>query len=336
MYLSGMGAKICGYSLPPETTPCMFEMVAVQEKLERHIIGDVRDAGSLQKAIQKFSPDVVFHLAAQALVRRSYRDPLGTWSTNLTGTLNLLETVRFCANLKAVVVVTTDKCYKNTESFWGYRESDPLGGFDPYSASKAAAELAVQSYRNSYFSAAGTLVASVRAGNVIGGGDFSEDRLIPDALRAFLKGSSLLVRNSRAIRPWQHVLDPLRGYLLLAEKLMDGEKVFADAFNFGPRIGEEHSVAGVLAYLKRYWPKFGWEDEVLSSTVLPETRQLCLDSTKASKMLDWEPVWHLEEALVKTAEWYQCMVNNDICLKEITERQIGDFKIDIEERRYKT
>jgi CDP-glucose 4,6-dehydratase len=275
--------------------------------------------------MQEAKPEIVFHLAAQPLVRLSYRDPVRTWATNVMGTVNLLEAVRTCPSVKAVVVVTTDKCYQNQERLAGYCESDPLGGNDPYSASKAGTELVVQSYRKSFFSAGGPLLASTRSGNVIGGGDWCEDRLIPDAVRARSKEQPLLIRNPSATRPWQHVLEALHGYLLLSSRLLTGDRTFADAFNFGPDASDNLPVADVLARLQHHWPELAWKIDPAAGVAPHEARLLYLDSSKAHDMLHWQPRWTLESALQKTAEWYRTVLAHPDQARAVTEQQLEQF-----------
>lgn len=325
LWLARLGARVAGYALAPNTTPSLFELAHVADALTRNTIADVRDAATLTAAMRDAAPEVVFHLAAQPLVRLSYREPVSTWSTNVMGTVNLLDAVRACPSVKAVVVITTDKCYENREWLWGYRENDPLGGNDPYSASKAATELAVQSYRKSYFSINGPLLASARAGNVIGGGDWSEDRLVPDAARAAAKQQPLLIRNPTATRPWQHVLESLHGYLLLGSRLMAGEKKFADAFNFGPDAADNLSVAEVLTRLQVHWPKLEWQMDPQAGNAPHEAGFLYLDSSKAKRLLHWTPTWALERGLEKTAEWYRTVGEKPSAARALTEQQIDQF-----------
>lgn len=325
IWLARLGAHVTGYALSPPTTPSMFALAGVENALTRHVVSDIRDAAALAAAIQAAVPEVVFHLAAQPLVRQSYREPEATWSTNVMGTVHLLEAIRTCPSVKAVVVVTTDKCYENREWLWGYRETDPLGGNDPYSASKAATELVVQSYRRSFFSSGGPLLASGRAGNVIGGGDWSEDRLIPDAARAAANGHPLVIRNPGATRPWQHVLESLHGYLLLASRLLAGETAFADAFNFGPDPADNLPVSDVLTRLQDYWPELAWRPASKTTDAPHEARLLYLDSSKARRLLGWLPTWSLTNALEKTAAWYQSVQRNPAAARVITEQQLDEF-----------
>lgn len=326
LWLARMGAKITGYALAPDSQPSLFELANVSKLMLAHHEADVRSLSTLQAALFAAQPEIVFHLAAQPLVRRSYREPVETWSTNVMGTVNVLEAVRTCPSVKAVVVITTDKCYENKEWHWGYRECDPLGGHDPYSASKAGTELVVQSYRRSFLAEKGVLLASARAGNVIGGGDYSEDRLIPDAVRAVENQQPLLIRSPLATRPWQHVLEPLHGYLLLAERLLTGDRACAEAFNFGPTSEDNVAVCDVLSRIQAYWPELAWQVDALAAKQAPhEAGFLYLDSSKARRVLDWQPRWHLEAGLEKTAEWYRAAILAENGLLELTQRQIDEF-----------
>lgn len=325
LWLARLGARVHGFALPPETAPDMFDLARVRDALASHTVGDVRDSGALAAALNAAKPELVLHLAAQPLVRRSYREPLDTWATNVMGTVHLFEAVRSCPGIRAVVVVTTDKCYRNLEQEYGYRESDPLGGNDPYSASKAATELVVHSYRRSFFMENGPLVASARAGNVIGGGDWSEDRLIPDAARAVAAGRAMEIRHPGATRPWQHVLDALQGYLLLAARLLAGDASVADAFNFGPDPADNLSVAEVLARMQRHWPQLAWQADPSSANGPHEARLLYLDSSKARGLLHWVPRWPLDSALEHTAQWYQSVLRDPATARTITERQLDTY-----------
>jgi CDP-glucose 4,6-dehydratase len=305
LWLSTLGAKIKGVALEPESRLSHWQQLALPIHDERL---DIRDAPRLSESLRSFEPEIVFHLAAQALVRQSYVAPLDTWSTNVVGTANLLEACRGVSSLRAVVIVTTDKCYENAEWPWPYREIDRLGGKDPYSASKAAAELVASSFRDSFFSAEGSaLIATARAGNVVGGGDWSENRLIPDVMRAAMNGTRLEIRNHQATRPWQHVLDSLSGYLRLGVKLLEGKREFAEAWNFGPDSPSGVSVAEVLHEMKRYWPELSYD---LSTQQHPhEAGQLRLDSSKARERLAFKPVWALSDTLAMTAGWYRAFLD---------------------------
>jgi CDP-glucose 4,6-dehydratase len=327
LVLRHLGASSTGYSLPPPTTPNLFTEAAVAGTLES-VEGDVRDVERVRQALARARPEVVFHLAAQSLVRRSYAEPLETYSTNVLGTASVLEACRGAAGLKAVVVVTTDKCYVNREWVWGYREDDTLGGDDPYSSSKAAAELVTAAYRRSFFDPRsrdghGAAIASARAGNVIGGGDWAEDRLLPDAMRAFAKGEAVGIRHPEATRPWQHVLDPVTGYLALAERLaLDGPGA-AEAWNFGPLSDEAMTVASVMDYVCRRWQDGArW---VRDAAAHPhEGHLLRLDSTKAVERLGWRPRLGLTQALDLTVDWYRAR-SRQRDLPALTRAQIRDY-----------
>lgn len=300
LWLKQLGAEVYGLSLQALTTPSHIELLMPCNK---ELFVDISDPLAMRQAINDIQPELVLHLAAQALVRKSYQQPTETWQTNLIGTLNLLESCRHSDAVKAIVVITTDKVYLNKEQAQGYSEQDALGGCDPYSASKAACEILVQSYRQSYFSPQGVLVATARAGNVIGGGDWSEDRLIPDIVRASVTGTPLTIRYPDAVRPWQHVLDSLSGYLCLAAKLLEGDAKCARAWNFGPAPDAIFSVRQVLQTMQQYWPELCW----LQGTEAPlkETGLLMINSALAQENLDWAPVWDFQQTALQTALWYQ-------------------------------
>lgn len=301
LWLTAMGAEVFGYSLQPDRSPSLFDVASIGERV-RGVHADVRDALHLRETINAFSPSIVFHLAAQAIVRQSYAEPLTTFSTNVMGTANVLDAVRSCASVDASVVITTDKCYENQEWPWAYRETDALGGHDPYSSSKACAELVCAAYRSSYPEM--PPIATARAGNVIGGGDWAANRLIPDLLAAFDTGQSLAIRNPAAIRPWQHVLEPLGGYLRLAERLASGQAEAASAWNFGPSEESNQSVSWVADTMSRLLGgQAAWHPD---PTEQPHEAQLLkLDSTRARTMLGWQPRWSLEKALSATLDWHQ-------------------------------
>jgi CDP-glucose 4,6-dehydratase len=302
LWLKQLGAEVVGISLASETQPNHCNLLGLESTIQ-HFELDIRQPSEIINVCKATQPEVVFHLAAQPLVRRSYRDPLETWSTNVMGTANVLEACRRTPSVRAILAVTTDKCYENKEWAWGYRENDRLGGHDPYSASKAGSELVVASYLSAYFHSKGApLLATARAGNVIGGGDWSEDRLIPDLVRAMVTQQSLEIRSPNATRPWQHVLEPLSGYLLLGQKLIEGDKNFNGAWNFGPERGSNRTVADVLNRLQTYWPEMQWHQ---TATPQPhEANLLHLDSAKAHSQLGWQSVWDLDTTLDKTADWY--------------------------------
>ena len=300
-WLSELGAEVTGISLDPDTKPNHWDQLSLG--IDDHRL-DIRDLEKVSAAISKIRPEIVFHLAAQPLVRRSYRDPIENWSSNVMGTAHVLEACRHVDSVKAIVAITTDKIYDNREKTEGYRESDPLGGHDPYSASKAACELLIDSYRKAFFSSDnGPLLASARAGNVIGGGDWAEDRLIPDLVRAVAESGRLRVRSPQSTRPWQHVLECLAGYLLLGQRLVEHRPEFAEAWNFGPRSEDNRTVAEVLTSLQSHWPELKWQRT--DSPQPHEATLLYLDSRKANEKLNWRPVWSLDQALRVTADWYR-------------------------------
>jgi CDP-glucose 4,6-dehydratase len=306
-WLTKLGAEVVGYSDRYLTKPNHYDLLQVE--IESNL-NDIRNSDLLKKAIHSTNPDIVFHLAAQPLVRYGYQNPLETFETNIMGTANLLEACRGAENIKAIVVVTTDKCYENQEWLYGYRENDTLGGYDPYSASKAGAEVVTSSYRNSFFNihdfghSHQTLIATARAGNVIGGGDWSDDRLIPDIVRAAVSNQTSQIRSSNATRPWQHVLEPLRGYLLLGQKLMEGKIEFAEPWNFGPALESNQTVSNVLETSKKVWDKVSFEIE--NTQINPhEAGLLMLDCSKAYHKLGWKPKWDFNYTIAKTIEWYK-------------------------------
>lgn len=304
LWLKSLGATVTGLSSGIPTNPSLFDVARVSEALT-DVRGDIRDATAIRKTIDQCAPEIVFHLAAQSLVRRSYAEPIETYASNVLGTANLLQSVRSTASIRAVVVVTSDKCYDDRELGQPYSESDPLGGRDPYSSSKACAELVTAAFRASFLNSDGhAAVASVRAGNVIGGGDWSQDRLLPDICRAATAGASVRIRNPKAVRPWQHVLEPLGGYLLLAERLYEDGARFADAWNFGPDQSAAKPVGDVVERVARMWGEgLRWE---LDQAAHPhEAMLLRLDSSKAHERLGWHPQLTLEDALTWTVEWYK-------------------------------
>ena len=318
LWLQQLGAEVVGLSLSPSTEPSHWQLLDLDIK---EYLQDIRDFAAVQKIVDHVQPHIVFHLAAQPLVRRSYADPLTTWSTNVQGTAHVLEACRHTASVRAIVAVTTDKCYENQEWLWGYRENDRLGGHDPYSASKAGAEMVAASYRQSYFCKEGSLLlATARAGNVIGGGDWSEDRLIPDMVRACKLGESVEIRSPYATRPWQHVLESLSGYLLLGQRLLQRRPGFAEAWNFGPDESGNQTVSTVLSKLNQNWSGLRWH---VTGTPQPhEAGLLQLDSTKARTLLEWSPVWGLDEGIKRTADWYRLYLENgEVC----TRQQLAEY-----------
>jgi CDP-glucose 4,6-dehydratase len=317
-WLRELGAHVTGISLPPESQPNHWDLIRLTVDECRL---DIRDAEAVRRAVSAAKPEIVFHLAAQPLVRKSYHEPLETWSSNVMGTANVLEACRQLQSVRAIVIITTDKCYLNREWAWGYRESDRLGGHDPYSASKAAAELVAASYRSAFFnSESSLLLATARAGNVIGGGDWSEDRLIPDLLRAVTKGQSVEIRSPFATRPWQHVLESLSGYLLVGQRLLQADSNFAEAWNFGPDSEGNRTVSEVLDKLSAYWSGLRWH---LTDMPQPhESTLLYLDNAKARSKLLWQPVWDFETSLKKTASWYRDWLDGGAVT---TRQQLADY-----------
>jgi CDP-glucose 4,6-dehydratase len=328
LWLQQKGAELCGLALQPMTDVNLFEDAQVGRGM-RSVIGDIRNTDLVRKTFFEHRPEVLFHLAAQPLVRSSYEDPIGTYSTNVIGTASVLEAARHTDSVRAIVVVTTDKCYENQEWEWPYRETDRLGGYDPYSNSKACAELVVSAYRSSFFNPTeygrhGVAMASVRAGNVIGGGDWAEGRLVPDIMRAFLAERPVRIRNPRAIRPWQHVLEPLRGYIRVAESLCDEGISNSGAWNFGPEHSDAQPVEWVVRELAEAWGEGArWE---LDGTEHPhEAQNLKLDWSKAQARLGWSPVLRLKDALAMTAEWYKLQSNKQD-MHKFTSAQIGSYE----------
>jgi len=304
LWLLSMGADLCGYALDPPTDPSLYRLLDLEGRL-KSVRGDIRDLLVLESTLRDFEPEVVIHMAAQPLVRLSYESPVETYAVNVLGTVHLLDAVRRTPSVRAVVVVTSDKCYENQEWQSAYREYEPMGGHDPYSSSKGCAELVTAAYRRSFFQDGSSVcVASARAGNVIGGGDWAVDRLVPDIVRAFSAGEPVIIRNPEAVRPWQHVLEPLAGYLTLAERLVvDGPK-FAEAWNFGPADSDARPVSYLVSELARLWGgTASWHS--ISQEKLYEAHLLRLDSAKAHGELGWSPRWSLDEALVRTIEWYK-------------------------------
>ena len=305
LWLREMGAEVTGLALQPSTSPNLFEAAGVGEGI-RSIIGDIRDLDLVTRVVREADPQVVFHMAAQPLVRYSYHHPVETYMTNVMGTVHLLEAVRQHGKVEVFVSITSDKCYENKEWPWGYRENDPMGGHDPYSNSKGCSELVTAAYRNSYFgpgTALPTRIASVRAGNVIGGGDWSGDRLVPDAVRAFGAGEVLTIRSPRAVRPWQHVFEPLSGYLTLAERVWS-DAALAEGWNFGPRDADTRTVAEVIDMVQGHWGAGARWADVSDQANLHEAHLLKLDCSKARAVLGWQPVWSLEQGIEATVDWY--------------------------------
>lgn len=310
LWLVMMGAKVTGYALAPNTAPNFFNVVGIDRLLEQNHIADIREASFLKDAVEQANPDILIHMAAQPLVRYSYANPVETFETNVMGTVHVLEAARSIKSIKAIVVVTTDKCYENKEWIWGYRENESLGGVDPYSSSKACAELVTSAYRQSFFLGdavnSSVAIASARAGNVIGGGDWSLDRLIPDALTAFKTRKPLIIRNPKATRPWQHVLEPLSGYLMLVQALFQMGSNFAGAWNFGPRDEGNQTVEAVIDLFSAAWgSNLGWQKD--SNAQLHEAHLLKLDCSKAHQELGWVPRWSLPQSIEKIVQWHKAL-----------------------------
>lgn len=328
LWLQAQGAKVSGFALQPPTTPSLFEVARVGEGMRSHV-GDIRDFENLRRILGEEKPDVVFHLAAQPLVRYSYVNPVETYATNVMGTVHLLEAIRQAEGVRVVVNITSDKCYENREWVWGYRENEPMGGYDPYSSSKGCAELVASAYRNSFFNPQGyekhrVALASVRAGNVIGGGDWAGDRLIPDMLRAIEAGQPVVIRSPHAVRPWQHVLEPLKGYLMLAEKMWGHGPEFSEGWNFGPNDDDAKSVEWIINKMTDQWG--GGAAWKMDDREHPhEAHYLKLDCSKAKSRLNWCPRWNIEQALEKIIAWHRAYLAGEN-MQEITLAQIRDYE----------
>ena len=333
-WLLQLNAGITGYALEPPTSPALFNYLKLNKNTNA-IIGDIRNFEKLKKTIKQTKPDIIFHLAAQSIVRESYTNPVDTLETNINGTINLLEAVRQLKLSTAIIIVTSDKCYDNKEWIYGYREIDPMGGYDPYSVSKGATELIVSAWRNSFFNPKkyqyhGVKVSSVRAGNVIGGGDWSADRIIPDCVRSLEKDEVILIRNPKATRPWQHVLEPLGGYLLLGSKLLNEKEstfTYETAFNFGPQADNNKTVGELVNTFLKYWGKGSWQH--IKSNDLHEASLLSLNIEKAYHLLDWKPLLNFEHTIEQTANWYKEYKNNKENSLKFTEGQINKYITDI-------
>ena len=323
LWLQSLGAQVHGLALAPPTTPNLFTVAQVEKGMASHTIGDIRNLATVQQAMQAAQPDIVIHMAAQPLVRLSYAEPVETYATNVMGTVHVLESARHTPSIKAIVVVTTDKCYENKEWVWGYREDEPMGGHDPYSNSKGCAELVTSAYRNSFLKNSGIAVASARAGNVIGGGDWAADRLVPDILRAFEQNEPVVIRNPHATRPWQHVLEPLAGYLTLAEYLYTEGQAFAEGWNFGPKDDDARPVQWIVEHMVKAWGQgASWQQD--GGTHPHEANYLKLDISKAKARLGWQPRWPLTMALENIAAWHQAYLNS-ANMHEFTLNQIQNY-----------
>ncbi|QMV12972.1 CDP-glucose 4,6-dehydratase [Vibrio spartinae] len=327
LWLHDLGANVRGYSLSAPTSPSLFQEARIGDNIPTNLC-DIRDFDNIYRTIKEFRPEIIFHLAAQPLVRLSYTQPVETYSTNVMGTVHLFEAVRQVGGVKAVINITSDKCYENREWIWGYREDESLGGHDPYSNSKGCAELVTSSYRNSFFSPEryaehGCAIASVRAGNVIGGGDWAQDRLIPDILNAFAEKSEVSIRNPNATRPWQHVLEPLSGYIRLAEFLYEKGSDFAEAWNFGPKDNDARPVKFLIERLAELW-----EDDVRwcihEDAQYHEAHYLKLDCSKAKSRLGWQPIWDLDTTLEKIIQWHKAWLNHKD-MKQYTLNEIREY-----------
>jgi CDP-glucose 4,6-dehydratase len=318
LWLFSLGADVKGYSLNPQTSPSLFNEAKV-DSIVNSKIGDIRDLKTLSKSMEDFNPDILIHMAAQSLVRYSYNNPVETYEVNVIGTVNVLEAARGCPNLKAIINVTTDKCYENDNRVQGYKENDVIGGYDPYSSSKGCSELVTSCYRRSFLQEKKVGLASVRSGNVIGGGDWSDDRLIPDILRAFELNEPVIVRNPNATRPWQHVLEPLSGYLILSQKLYNDFKEYSQSWNFGPDDKDVRPVNWILDHMVSSWPDASWN---IDNSVTPyESALLKLDTSKAREKLNWKPLWKLEKSLERIIYWHKAWKSDEdmqlLCLSEI-------------------
>jgi len=331
-WLQNLGSVVTGLSLDPPSSPSHFEVAKLDKGLIDHRI-DIRDLEACQSMILELQPDFVFHLAAQPLVIRSYEDPLLTYQTNVLGTINLLETLRKIKKRCICVIITSDKCYKNIEWVWGYRETDILGGIDPYSASKGATELAIQSHIKSFFPNGGNVLISIaRAGNVIGGGDWAAERVIPDCVRSWNEGKVAIIRNPEATRPWQHVLEPLSGYLTLASTLLEEPELHGEAFNFGPLAHQNYSVEMMVNEMLKHWPEVSWENASDSSKGLHESGLLKLNCDKALHHLNWRAILPFQETIRLTAEWYRTFYKNPSMIREMTFSNIREYEFIAKEK----
>jgi CDP-glucose 4,6-dehydratase len=307
LWLKEMGAEVTGYSLDESTSPSHFKLLNLNIKT---VYGDIRDSKKLLSVFSELKPEIVFHLAAQSLVRQSYRAPVLTYETNVIGTLNVLEAARLTKSVKAIVNVTTDKVYENTEQNTAFTESDKLGGYDMYSSSKACSEILTSSYRNSFLNDGSILLSSARAGNVIGGGDWANERLIPDLMRGIENNTAVEIRSPRSVRPWEHVLEPLSGYLLLGRNLLEGKKEFADAWNFGPDQEQTLEVGQVIKKMKENWSDINYEINEEDAKKFHEAKTLKLDCSKTRTKLNWESVWNIDTTINRTANWYKNFYEN--------------------------
>lgn len=322
LWLQGAGAEVSGIGLPPAVTPALFDVAGIGNGMEHHLV-DVRHLDAVKRIFVQFRPEIVFHLAAQSFVRLSYEEPVMTFDTNVMGTVNVLEAARQCSSVKAIVIITSDKCYENREWVWGYREDEPMGGYDPYSSSKGCVELLTAAYRRSFLGQSGISVATARAGNVIGGGDWAVDRLVPDVLRALEMQQIPRIRNPEAIRPWQHVLEPISGYLLLAEKLYLYGQAYSEAWNFGPLEWDSKPVSWIVGYLCEKWGvTASWEGQPGEHP--HEAKVLRLDTSKVRSRLNWNPRWSLEKALDEIVFWQKAWIDGQN-MRALCEAQIRNY-----------
>jgi len=331
LWLTKLGASVCGYSLSPNTHPSLFRELHIDEQITQSVIGDILDEHKLESTIQSFQPDIVFHLAAQSIVHLSYLKPISTYRTNVLGTLHVLEYTRRCPTVRAFVNITSDKCYENQANNHRHCEGDPLGGYDMYASSKGCVEIMSASFRRSFLQEKGTMaMATARAGNVIGGGDWAPDRLVPDCIRSIVNNLPIEIRNPLAVRPWQHVLDPLSGYLLLGQKLLEEGKQYADSFNFGP---SEKKPLSVSELAKEIATSYGKKDIVThTSNDFHEDEILLLDIKKAHHLLKWTPTYTTKQAVTKTIEWYKHFYQKDSDMLTLTINQITDYEKDTKEK----
>ena len=328
LWLTKLGAEVCGYSLAPKINPSMFEELKIEKKISKSIIADILDEARLEKEIKDFEPDIVFHLAAQPIVRLSYLDPVLTYKTNVIGTLNVLEAARKCESVKAFVNITTDKCYENKEINIGYQEDDSMGGYDMYSSSKGCVEIMSSSYRRSFLQDKNSMsLATARAGNVIGGGDWGIDRLIPDLIVAINNGKNIELRSPSAIRPWQYILEPLSGYLLLGQKLYEEGEYYAQAFNFGP---EEENILNVFEITQKFIEIYGKGEFIFNKKDnLHEANLLMLNINKSKRILNWSPTYDINQTIEETVKWYKHFYKKDVDIYEFTIKQIENFEKNI-------
>jgi CDP-glucose 4,6-dehydratase len=325
LWLTQMGAKVTGFALEPATRPSLYSAANIAAKIDSHI-GDINDYKKLNAVLEDSKPEIVIHMAAQALVRYSYENPIETFQTNVIGAANLLQACRFQNQIKAVINVTSDKCYENKERLEGYREDEPMGGYDPYSSSKGCAELVTSAFRRSFYQSGVVGIASARAGNVIGGGDWALDRLIPDIMRSVSAGKSVSIRNPNAIRPWQHVMEPLSGYLVLAQKIYSEPKKYSEGYNFGPAEEDAKPVEYIVKKITEKWGD-GASYKIEPNPNAPhEAHYLKLDITKAQEQLGWRPVWSIDQTIEKTVEWFKAFAQYPAQAFEITKTQIAAYE----------